>query len=42
MTNRRKFVSQLMGAGVALPAFRTDSLSTIFRATPTRMRRGLC
>ena len=32
MSNRRKFVHQLMGASVALPAFRTDSLSTIFRA----------
>jgi selenocysteine lyase/cysteine desulfurase len=32
MSNRRRFVSQLMGAGVALPAFRSDSLSRIFRA----------
>jgi selenocysteine lyase/cysteine desulfurase len=32
MTDRRSFVTSLMRAGVALPAFRPDSLSTIFRA----------
>ena len=31
MTNRRAFVT-MMGAGVALPAFKSTSLSTIFRA----------
>ena len=32
MTNRRSFVTRMMRAGVVLPAFRTDTLSTIFRA----------
>lgn len=32
MSDRRSFVTQMMRAGVALPAFKVDSLSTIFRA----------
>ncbi len=32
MPDRRVFMSQMMRAGVALPAFKVDALSTIFRA----------
>jgi isopenicillin-N epimerase len=32
MTDRRSFVTSMMRAGVALPAFRPDAFSTIFRA----------
>src|SRR5512139_1334484 len=32
MTNRRAFVSQMVRAGVALPAFRPDAFATILRA----------
>lgn len=33
MSSRRAFVTRAMQAGIALPAFRVDSLSTIFRAS---------
>jgi isopenicillin-N epimerase len=33
MSSRRGFVSQMMRAGVALPAFRPDAFSHLFRAT---------
>jgi isopenicillin-N epimerase len=39
MSSRRGFVTQMMRAGVALPAFRSDAFSTVFRADD--MVRGL-
>jgi selenocysteine lyase/cysteine desulfurase len=40
MTNRRSFVSSVVRAGVALPAFRADSLSRILRADEVVARKS--